>query len=55
MVPRAGFRKGDFRGIDCGSNSYSRKEVERLGGHGDRVFLGGASQGCTVALAAWPF
>jgi len=27
-----------------------RREIARLGGRGDRCFLGGLSQGCTVAL-----
>lgn len=34
------------------SSAKKHQEVERLHGQGHRVFLGGASQGCTVALVS---
>lgn len=45
---------GDFSTLEQTRRRLAQlvyREVERLHGSGQRVFLGGASQGCTVALA----
>lgn len=52
-VKRSSNRVGDYSTLQSTRERLAHivyAEVERLGGRGDRVFLGGASQGCTVAL-----